>query len=459
MVTCSGADTMPDDRRRGVADMLLRKTYDAVMNEPISFSDIDSQEKGVLKVQGEDGEREMRFMWAGFGDRSASLADVPAVLCDPDLADGALTNADQVKGSMAVVRRGANSFVEKAKRAQDAGAVGLIIINNADELLKAGGDDLNKTVTIPVVMVPKDAAAALTAAGTRVSLAPTAAAAETSGGDEETPASASLVLPMITRGVPLLPHEEAILTVPAGWAKALNLAPPGDEGGAQEGAEDTGKPTQVALFFADGGGEVGTVGTLAEIRRVEEGVGDEASLRRPPSADKSRQVPRRRGGADRVRVRVVATGKRILLQESVSGMSDDAPATVRCSPADVASFSYGGPAVRELLLKVAGQVPGGFAAQGGWEGAVAHVEEVLALAAAEETPLAAHERVTWAAASLLPMQPTQRQALLQVSLRECSAASWAPAYSACHRLVCSSWAVLVQARGMIPGGHDKGWDE
>ena len=50
-------------------------------------------------------------------------------------------------------------------------------------------------------------------------------------------------------------------------------------------------------------------------------------------------------------------------------------------------------------------MPGGVAAQGGWEGAVGHVEKMVARAEAEEeSPLGVSERISWEVAALLPLQ-------------------------------------------------------
>ena len=59
-----------------------------------------------------------------------------------------------VTGKIAVIRRGACSFVTKVKYAQDAGAVGVIMMNNVTgEPIPMGGED--STITIPSVMISK----------------------------------------------------------------------------------------------------------------------------------------------------------------------------------------------------------------------------------------------------------------------------------------------------------------
>eukprot|EP01047_Picozoa_sp_COSAG01_P071084 COSAG01_NODE_10941_length_2043_cov_1.408436_2_plen_60_part_00 len=48
------------------------------------------------------------LLWQG-----CRLSDVRATLADPLLADGALRNAEEVKGSLVVILRGVVPFVEK----------------------------------------------------------------------------------------------------------------------------------------------------------------------------------------------------------------------------------------------------------------------------------------------------------------------------------------------------------
>ena len=65
-----------------------------------------------------------------------------------------ITNAAALNGKIALIRRGLCSFVIKVKAAQDAGAIGVIMMNNVDGTPVAmGGDDA--TITIPSVMISK----------------------------------------------------------------------------------------------------------------------------------------------------------------------------------------------------------------------------------------------------------------------------------------------------------------
>lgn len=68
-------------------------------------------------------------------------------------ADGcaALTNGAAISGKIAFVDRGTCNFVVKVKNAQNAGAIGVIVANNASGIVQMGGSD--NTITIPSLSV------------------------------------------------------------------------------------------------------------------------------------------------------------------------------------------------------------------------------------------------------------------------------------------------------------------
>jgi len=84
---------------------------------------------------------------------TTTLPLLDVVLCDPELADADLCNADQLKGKMAIVKRGGNSFTAKLRRVIAAGALGLVIVNTSDELFVAKSSDGGCFVEIPVVTI------------------------------------------------------------------------------------------------------------------------------------------------------------------------------------------------------------------------------------------------------------------------------------------------------------------
>ncbi len=69
----------------------------------------------------------------------------------PNVNDGceALINGAAIAGNIALVDRGTCTFASKAQKAQAAGAIGLLIANNAAGGLSPGGSD--PSITIPVV--------------------------------------------------------------------------------------------------------------------------------------------------------------------------------------------------------------------------------------------------------------------------------------------------------------------
>jgi hypothetical protein len=77
----------------------------------------------------------------------------------PATSDGctAFTNASEVNGNIALIDRGTCTFVEKARNAQNAGAVGVIIADNRRDTClppPMSGDD--PEITIPVISITQD---------------------------------------------------------------------------------------------------------------------------------------------------------------------------------------------------------------------------------------------------------------------------------------------------------------
>lgn len=89
---------------------------------------------------------------AGFG-ASPSSPGLTANVVRSVPADGcsSLTNSGSIGGSIALIDRGTCSFVIKVKNAQNAGAVGVIVANNAAGVIQMGGSD--STINIPTMMI------------------------------------------------------------------------------------------------------------------------------------------------------------------------------------------------------------------------------------------------------------------------------------------------------------------
>jgi hypothetical protein len=65
----------------------------------------------------------------------------------------ALVNGGQIAGNIALIDRGTCAFVDKAQNAQDAGAIGVIIVDNLPSATPPGLGGSSGTITIPVVSV------------------------------------------------------------------------------------------------------------------------------------------------------------------------------------------------------------------------------------------------------------------------------------------------------------------
>ena len=68
---------------------------------------------------------------------SIKCVRVPFLTCSkqlvrvlPRFAESTILNAGQLAGNVAIIERGQVSFVAKVRRAMDAGAVGVVIVNN-----------------------------------------------------------------------------------------------------------------------------------------------------------------------------------------------------------------------------------------------------------------------------------------------------------------------------------------
>jgi hypothetical protein len=155
-IPCRGIDivSVPLDNPAGAAYLRFESSGDAPIAgglDNLVTIDPPSSAAGTYGAAG-----------AAFGPAPTATGVSGAVVVGLDLADAVgpsttdacspLTNAADVVGNIAVVDRGSCGFTVKVKNAQDAGAVGVIVVNNVagDPGLMGGADP---TITIPSVQV------------------------------------------------------------------------------------------------------------------------------------------------------------------------------------------------------------------------------------------------------------------------------------------------------------------
>lgn len=101
-------------------------------------------------------------------DGSVSGTGVVGIACNPNDSTAAAVlspaNAAAVNGKIALVDRGTCSFVIKVKACQDAGAIGVIVVDNAVGTPPPGLGGADASITIPAVRVTQTDGAAIKAA-------------------------------------------------------------------------------------------------------------------------------------------------------------------------------------------------------------------------------------------------------------------------------------------------------
>lgn len=140
----------------------------AVSDEAISVaSSVDNQDQNILfptaqfAAGGETITAEV--MEAAITKPLAEIADAKGEVIFAGFADSDFEQAlkDQIAGKVALIDRGKVNFSEKIRRAQEAGAVAVVVANNADgDPFTMGGDG---EYAIPAVMISKDAGAKIKA--------------------------------------------------------------------------------------------------------------------------------------------------------------------------------------------------------------------------------------------------------------------------------------------------------
>ena len=144
---------LPEPEPAADADAIAAKKKKADKHRPAP------EPQGTLEIEVNGQPLAIPFSVAAFGACRSALADQVLVQTEPPLADADLTNAEGMSGSVAVCMRGGVPFIDKARRAQAAGAVALIVVNSSgesepepDSLFAMGcADEAEDPITIPVV--------------------------------------------------------------------------------------------------------------------------------------------------------------------------------------------------------------------------------------------------------------------------------------------------------------------
>jgi hypothetical protein len=136
-------------------------TNNLVWNGPQVTSDIPAVLAGTPRLRVNSPAAIARNYQIGTADFGAVLntagvtAGVVQALGAGSATDGcsALTNAAAVTGKIALIDRGTCTFVVKVKNAQDAGAIGVIIVNNVSSPAIINMTGVDPTITIPVISI------------------------------------------------------------------------------------------------------------------------------------------------------------------------------------------------------------------------------------------------------------------------------------------------------------------
>ena len=149
----------PDMEGRGSHATGSTMSYGSIQLSYSATGETIGQAKGVI---------------ADFGARVAHLRDLPAVHSRPAMAESEIVNAE-VRGAVVVIQRGAVPLVDKARRAQMAGAAAAVIVNTDERPLLAHGHrhrdgtyDLGEDIHIPVLVVSQSAGSMLGDGSARV---------------------------------------------------------------------------------------------------------------------------------------------------------------------------------------------------------------------------------------------------------------------------------------------------
>ena len=94
---------------------------------------------------------------------TGTIVEVISTDFDPSLGCKTIFNTAQLAGNIALVSRGDCAFKQKVRNAEDAGAIGVIVANNEDNIFTMGGVDTLADPKIPAILISSTARARLQA--------------------------------------------------------------------------------------------------------------------------------------------------------------------------------------------------------------------------------------------------------------------------------------------------------
>ncbi|WP_417800780.1 thrombospondin type 3 repeat-containing protein [Tenacibaculum sp.] len=137
-------------------------SWSKVLGGVTGESFLDTNSKLTVNSPAEIGGDYISVLTTAFGGDITTPITQDLILVNDGIAPTdngceAITNASELNGKIAVIRRGTCNFSAKAKNAQDAGAVAVIIVNNENTtpFNMAAGDGA-EAVTIPAVMINQE---------------------------------------------------------------------------------------------------------------------------------------------------------------------------------------------------------------------------------------------------------------------------------------------------------------
>ncbi|MGG6229660.1 thrombospondin type 3 repeat-containing protein [Tenacibaculum sp. SDUM215027] len=137
-------------------------TWNKVLGGVTGETFLDTNSKLTVNSPAEIGGDYISVLTTAFGgDITTPITKDLVLVVDSTVPteDGcdAITNAAELNGKIAVIRRGTCNFSVKAKNAQDAGAVAVIIVNNENTApFNMAAGDGSESVTIPAVMINQE---------------------------------------------------------------------------------------------------------------------------------------------------------------------------------------------------------------------------------------------------------------------------------------------------------------